>query len=66
MNNFSETEKNTVNMFSHMQEGIPRCYSKGRDTGFEVFGINPPSLNSEVPYKSTKSGSVGVEANSLF
>lgn len=66
MDSFSESEKNAVNMFSHMQEWIPGCYPKGRDTGFEVFGIIPPSLNSEVPYKPTKSGSVGVEANSLF
>lgn len=66
MDSVSESEKNAVNMFSHMQEWSPGCYPKGRDTEFEILGIILPSLNSEVPYKPTKSGSAGVEANSVF
>lgn len=66
MDSFSESEKNAVNMFTYMQEWSPGCYPKGRDSGFEILGIILPSLNSEAPYKHTKSGSVGVEANSLF
>ena len=66
MDSVSESEKNAVNMLTDMQEWSPGCYAKGRDTGFEILRIILPSLNSEVPYKPTKSGSVGVEANSVF